>query len=100
MNNLNFDKDYFDSAYMFHVIEHIYPKDRDIILKEIKRVLKDNGIFLMTMPYLYAYDDFHHVEYFDEEKIIRIMKKAEFQVLECYRDKSDRRAYSLLVTTV
>jgi ubiquinone/menaquinone biosynthesis C-methylase UbiE len=84
---LNFDDDYFDSAYLFHVIEHLLPEDRDLILKEIKRVLKNNGTFLITLPYLHAYDDFHHVEYFDEEKITQIMKKAGFQVLECYRDR-------------
>lgn len=45
---LPFDNDCFDSVSMIEVIEHIY--DQQTVLKEIYRVLKDNGILIVTVP--------------------------------------------------
>lgn len=39
---------YFDFVLCFQVIEHI--KDSDFLLKEIKRVLKDNGKLIISTP--------------------------------------------------
>jgi len=90
---LPFESDFFDNGYMFHVIEHMSPEIRIKALSEIKRVLRKEGYFLLTLPFMHAYDDFHHIEYFDEKKIRTVIESAGFEVIECYRDqRTDRHA--------
>ena len=43
-----FDKDTFDGVIAAEVIEHVY--DTDFFLQEIKRVLKHDGILVMSIP--------------------------------------------------
>lgn len=47
---LPFSNEFFDVITMLAVIEHINPKKIINIFKEIKRVLKFNGIFILTTP--------------------------------------------------
>ncbi|MFZ6733021.1 class I SAM-dependent methyltransferase [Undibacterium sp. Ji42W] len=39
-----------DAVYSSHNIEHLYPHEVPLALKEILRVLKDDGIFVVTCP--------------------------------------------------
>lgn len=39
-----------DAVYSSHNIEHLYPHEVPVALKEILRVLKDDGIFVVTCP--------------------------------------------------
>ncbi|MFZ6766645.1 class I SAM-dependent methyltransferase [Undibacterium sp. Di26W] len=39
-----------DAVYSSHNIEHLYPHEVAVALKEILRVLKDDGIFVVTCP--------------------------------------------------
>ena len=41
-----------DAVYSAHNIDHIYPHEVRIALKEFYRVLKDEGIVVITCPYL------------------------------------------------
>jgi 2-polyprenyl-3-methyl-5-hydroxy-6-metoxy-1,4-benzoquinol methylase len=50
LNLKKFKKDYFDIVIMFDVIEHIPKNSEDLVLKEIKRVLKKNGKLLISTP--------------------------------------------------
>lgn len=47
---LPFDSEYFDVVSMLAVFEHIEPAKLDGILKEICRVLKCTGLFVLTTP--------------------------------------------------
>ncbi len=53
VRNLTFDEDSFDKIISISVIEHIYPEEGGDYqaLREVKRVLKPQGEFLMTVPY-------------------------------------------------
>lgn len=87
-NKIEWPSNYFDAAYMFHVLEHIFPKDRGKIFSEIVRVMKHNSGLLITVPFENAYDDgFQHVAFFNEDSLKNTMEKVGFKVVECYRDQ-------------
>lgn len=86
--SIPFEDNFFDSRYMFHVIEHIYLKDRLKVLSEMKRVVKPNGTIIFALPYEKAYnDDFYHVAFYNVESIKKVMIEAGFAVDECYGDQ-------------
>jgi SAM-dependent methyltransferase len=88
LSALPFEDDCFDNGYMFHVIEHIYPKDRPQVLAEIRRVIRPGGHLLFALPYDHAYDDgTQHVAFFDTGSFASVLKQAGFDVKECYRDR-------------
>lgn len=48
---LQFKDSFFDSVIMTDVVEHLYPEELDIVIKEVKRVLKPNGeLIIHTAP--------------------------------------------------
>lgn len=49
--SLNFADNSFDTVVAFDVIEHIPLNTETIMFKEIKRVLKNNGVMYLTTPY-------------------------------------------------
>ena len=90
LTNLNRIIDnYFDSATCFHTLEHIYQEDYNIVFSEWKRVIKDGGHFIVSVPYLRAYDDPCHVNYFDENNLSELFTQQGFEVVECYRDNRE-----------
>lgn len=65
-NNLPFKKEVFDMILLTQVIEHL--EDPQIVLFEINRVLKQNGVLIMSWPFLYPLheaprDFFRYTEY-------------------------------------
>jgi len=46
--NLPFEENFFDVVYVLDMLEHV--KDFELIIKEIKRVLKPNGIAILSGP--------------------------------------------------
>ena len=49
IEEIDFESDYFDTAVMGEVIEHVYSVDQT--LKEASKVLKKNGKLIITCPY-------------------------------------------------
>jgi ubiquinone/menaquinone biosynthesis C-methylase UbiE len=88
LSDIKCPDNYFDSAYMFHVLEHIYPQDRSKIFSEIRRVMKREARLIITTPFEHAYNDEHqHAAFFNVESLVRLMKELGFHVVECYRDQ-------------
>lgn len=77
---------YFDNVFSFHTLEHIFVDDYDLVFLEWKRVIKNGGHFIVSVPYEKAYDDPCHMNYFNEDSISTLFKKYDFEVLEVYRD--------------
>jgi len=53
-DNLNKINDKFDIITMWHVLEHIH--DVDELMKNIQRLLKDDGYFIITVPNINCFD--------------------------------------------
>ncbi|MEK3838557.1 class I SAM-dependent methyltransferase [Paenibacillus sp. FSL R7-0128] len=76
VENLDFEDDFFDMIVSFETIEHVDEVIQDKFLKETNRVLKNNGILVMSTPDKYLYSDVpnhrnpYHVKefYFSEYK--------------------------------
>ncbi len=50
LKSLNFSENFFDVITLLAVIEHIYEEEAIELLKETKRILKKNGILILTTP--------------------------------------------------
>ncbi len=51
VKNLSFPDSFFDTAIMTDVFEHLYPEELEVVFKELKRVLKRNGVLVIhTAP--------------------------------------------------
>jgi SAM-dependent methyltransferase len=77
---------YFDNAFSFHTLEHIHIDDYDLVFSEWKRVIKNEGHFIVSVPYEHAYDDPCHMNYFNETSISDLFIKYGFKISEVYRD--------------
>jgi len=60
---LPFNDDFFDVVTMLAVVEHIRPDRLPLLLKEIRRILKTNGRFVVTTPCPWS------------DKLLKIMSK-------------------------
>ena len=69
----------FDSVLLDNVLEHI--EKPSLLFKEIRRVLKPDGILLIGVPGIKGYqsDDDHKV-FYDEKKLHALAKKNRFNV--------------------
>jgi ubiquinone/menaquinone biosynthesis C-methylase UbiE len=50
IDDLPFEDKYFDKIVASDIIEHISHEEKDVMLKEMKRVLKDDGIIVVYTP--------------------------------------------------
>lgn len=83
---LEIPSSYFDNAFSFHTLEHIHINDYDLVFSEWKRVIKNEGHFIISVPYEHAYDDPCHMNYFNESSISDLFVKYGFDIVEVYRD--------------
>jgi ubiquinone/menaquinone biosynthesis C-methylase UbiE len=97
LSDMKFSDSSFDAVTMWHVLEHtVNPID---VLREIRRILKDNGVFIMAIPNLHnilsqiAYrvlfdpDDRElHLYHFTPETIRLASEKAGFTVQKIMPD--------------
>lgn len=96
-SELPFPDDTFDVITVTEVVEHLLPHHIDIVLSELKRVLKPDGIMLMTTPNEedFSIDTvccpecntvFHkwgHVNRFDVESLKELMESHGWKTVEC-----------------
>ncbi|MFN2628007.1 MAG: class I SAM-dependent methyltransferase [Gaiellaceae bacterium] len=85
VTSLRFDDDSFDVVCSFETIEHI--RDREAFLREVARVLRSDGAFLVSTPQARQTtarpdNPFHHVEYARAD-FERLLKRA-FEQVELY----------------
>ena len=80
------DSDKFDFTMSFHTLEHIYPEDASKYVKEILRILKPGGHFLISIPYEHAYPDFAHVAFYNVESLCLLFESAGFYTIEAMKD--------------
>ncbi len=75
--SLPFPNSYFDLVTMFEVIEHLYNYDH--ALKEISRVLINNGKLFVTTPFPPGKNDPTHVHVYERDTWLDILSKYGFQ---------------------
>tara|TARA_R110000868_G_scaffold52950_2_gene166640 strand:- start:157 stop:867 length:711 start_codon:yes stop_codon:yes gene_type:complete len=76
-----FENNTFDCAFATEVLEHC--PDPEIVLKEIFRVLKPNGIFFFTVPFLWNLHEVPHDEYrYTPFSLKRHLKNSRFKDIE------------------
>ena len=68
-----FPDDYFDVVVSFETIEHLNELDQKIFLSEIKRVLKDRGVIIMSTP--------------DKNRTEKFTNKNMYHIREFYKEE-------------
>ena len=76
----------FDFAMSFHTLEHIFPDDVALFVKEIHRILKDGGHVLISIPYDHAYPDPAHVAFYTVDSICALFESNGFYTIEALKD--------------
>jgi len=95
-DKLPFGDQIFDVVWSTEVIEHIY--DVYTYLHEVNRVLKSNGLFIMTTPYhgliknlaivLFRFDTHFcnieggHIRFFSIRRLAELFKRVSFKIIE------------------
>ena len=80
--NLPFKDDSFDTVISSQVLEHV--EKPWIMIKEIRRVLKENGTCILTAPFLIPYHaDPHDYFRYTKEGIMSLFKNEGFEIIEC-----------------
>jgi SAM-dependent methyltransferase len=82
-NIIPFDDKSFDSVLLDNVLEHL--ESPSLLFKEIKRVLKTNGIILIGVPGQkgFSSDDDHKI-FYDEKKLQILAQKNNFNVTQFF----------------
>lgn len=79
--DLPFSDKYADSVLLNQVLEHV--DDYDAVLSEIHRVLKDDGKFILSVPFIYhIHGEPNDYFRFSEYGIQHILQKHNFKILE------------------
>lgn len=85
---LPFQNDYFDSVFTSQVVEHIF--NLDDILQEINRVLKPQGVILLTLPFVWRE---HEIPYdfarYTSFGIKYLLEKHGFRLIEQTKSSND-----------
>lgn len=85
IQNLQFSDNYFDGIVCFETIEHVDDDDKAII--ELKRVLKVNGVLIISIP-LHHPDTIYHKKIYDYESARKLLEKH-FKTVEIYFQQGD-----------
>ena len=61
-----FDAEEFDFIYMSHVVEHLYPQDRDALIRRVHKSLRQGGLVFIRVPHWSGMQGIgweHHTQY-------------------------------------
>lgn len=83
--NLPFDDEMFDVFTSFETIEHV--NDEDTQMKEVKRVLKKGGLYILSTPNNWGRTEFHVKDY-DYFSIKELVSKY-FKIQKIYNQNSE-----------
>ncbi len=90
VTELPFDRNSFDTVISFETIEHIGEAEQKAFLKEIKRVLKENGVLVISSPNRSVYnqrgENHFHVKELDYEEF-DILLKSKFRFVKFFSQK-------------
>lgn len=79
ITSLNFNDAEFDVIVSFETIEHIDDIGQHQALKEIKRIIKSDGLFIVSTPFIesrqYVKDNLYHKKEFYFDEYINFLKK-------------------------
>jgi cyclopropane fatty-acyl-phospholipid synthase-like methyltransferase len=80
----------FDTVVSFHTLEHIYPEDTDIFISNIYNMLKEDGYFIVSIPYEDAYhtEIGEHVSFYNEESLNEVMERNNFKTIKSFKEDS------------
>jgi ubiquinone/menaquinone biosynthesis C-methylase UbiE len=79
--NMPFEDAFFECAFGTEVLEHC--PDPELVLKEVHRVLKPDGIFFFTVPFLWNLHEVPHDEYrYTPFSLQRHLSNSGFQNIE------------------
>ena len=93
INNLNYQKkkfkDKFDLIILNHVLEHQKKEEIILFLKDLKYMLKNNGLLFIAVPnaqsltgVYWRYEDFTHQTLFTSGSLYYVLKASGFQKVE------------------
>ena len=81
---LSFSDESFDGVIVNHVIEHLFPQDAHKLLKEANRILKKDGILIISSPLMYDgfFNDFTHIKPYPPRAILHYMGSFKQRTLD------------------
>ncbi|HKZ46827.1 MAG TPA: class I SAM-dependent methyltransferase [Thermodesulfobacteriota bacterium] len=96
LDNIKYDANYFDAVTLFYVLEHL--PDPLNSIKEVKRILKPNGLLLLRVPHTTPivrilkilgiknnlYDPPFHLNDFSPQTVKALLKKGGFSNIRTY----------------
>lgn len=97
-NKLPFPNESFDAIVALQVIEHLTPEVAYQMFKEVERVLRFSGEFIISteMPTKYVWDTFSHVRPYSPKSIEKILAKmSDLGAQESFKKISDLRIVAI-----
>lgn len=84
--NMKYKNNFFDAIFMLEVLEHIPPSETFDVLGNIKRILKEGGIFILSVPTNEGLEDMKdnpngHLRMYTESLIRAELEIAGFKVI-------------------
>ena len=95
-NAFPFPAEAFDSVVCFQVLEHVF--DPDMLLREIVRVLRPDGVLLLTVPFVWdEHEQPNDFARYSSFGILHLLQRHGFTVVQASKSCADVRALAQMV---